>query len=454
MHVRAATRTSEEYLSRQAKFESNARTYPRKLPLAIKRAHGIHLVDVNGTSYLDCLAGAGTLALGHNHPVVVAAVQRHLAEGAPLHTLDFTTPAKDEFVEALFATLPEPLRSRGRIQFCGPSGSDAIEAALKLTKIATGRRSILAFSGGYHGQTHGSLAMMGNLGPKANLPGLMADVHFLPFPHGTRCPLGCDRCDGEHSAGYVERLLRDPESGIAPPAAMVMEVVQGEGGSIPAPDNWLRRMRRLTEELGIPLVIDEVQTGWGRTGTLYAFERAGVVPDVLVLSKAIGGSLPLAVIVYREELDKWPPGAHTGTFRGNQLAMVAGRETLRYILDQDLPAHAAAMGRLLMERLTGLQTRHPFVGEVRGRGLMVGVEVIDPATTGPDGHAAYDGARARALQQACFERGVIVETGGRHGAVLRFLPPLVVTQHDVEQIAGIVGEACAATAGVATATHV
>lgn len=448
MAAHVATRSNVDYLTRQARYESNARTYPRRLPLAIRRARGVHVTDTDGREFIDCLAGAGTLALGHNHPVVIAAIRRHLDEGAPLHTLDLTTPTKDQFVEELFATLPAPLSTRGKIQFCGPSGSDAIEAALKLTKIATGRRAVLAFHGGYHGHTHGSLSLMGNLGPKAGVPGLMSDVHFLPFPHSTRCPLGCAQCSGEHSADYLERVLRDPESGIPPAAALVVEVVQGEGGCLPAPDTWLRRVRALTRELGIALVIDEVQTGWGRTGTLYACQRAGVVPDVLVLSKAIGGSLPLAVIVYHEDLDVWPPGAHAGTFRGNQLAMAAGTATLRYLIEHQLPARADERGRQMRDRLHRLKTKHDFVGDVRGRGLMVGLEVVDASRRGPDGHFAYDGARARRIQQACFERGVIVETGGRHGAVLRFLPPLIMTANEIDTVADVVGDACAATADV------
>jgi diaminobutyrate-2-oxoglutarate transaminase len=310
---------AQYYLDRQQGYESNARTYTRRLPLVIHKAKGLYVTDVDGRVYLDCLAGAGALALGHNPPVVIEALRRHLSEELPLHTLDLATPTKDQFVEELFASLPPEFASRAKIQFCGPTGADAVEAALKLVKTATGRRSILAFQGGYHGQTHGTLALMGNLGPKAPLAGLMPDVHFLPYPYTYRCPFGCAVCDGRHLSAYVENLLDDPESGIAPPAGLILEVVQGEGGSIPAPDDWLRDVRRITRERDIPLIVDEIQTGWGRTGKLYAFEHAGIVPDVVVLSKAIGGSLPLAVVVYHEDLDTWKPGAHTGTFRGNQL---------------------------------------------------------------------------------------------------------------------------------------
>jgi diaminobutyrate-2-oxoglutarate transaminase len=182
--------SQQYYLDRQEQYESNARTYPRRLPLAIQQAHGLYVTDVNGQVYLDCLAGAGTFALGHNHPVVTEAIRRHLDEGRPLHTLDLTTPTKDQFVEELFASLPPEFATRARIQFCGPTGADAVEAALKLVKTATGRRSVLAFQGAYHGQTHGTLGMMGNLGPKSPVTGLMPDVHFLPYPYAYRSPFG------------------------------------------------------------------------------------------------------------------------------------------------------------------------------------------------------------------------------------------------------------------------
>jgi diaminobutyrate-2-oxoglutarate transaminase len=437
--------SSRYYLDRQQNYESNARTYPRRLPLAIRKARGAYVTDADGKTYLDCLAGAGTLALGHNHPVVIEALRRHLDEELPLHTLDLTTPAKDEFVEELFASLPPAFAARAKIQFCGPGGADAVEAALKLVKTATGRRSLLSFQGGYHGQTHGTLALMGNLGPKSPVSGLMPDVHFLPYPYAYRCPLGCESCDGRHTSDYVEYLLDDPEGGVPHPAGMILEVVQGEGGCIPAPDGWLRDMRRITRDRHIPLIIDEIQTGWGRTGKLYAFEHAGIEPDVLVLSKAIGGSLPLAVVVYREELDVWKPGAHTGTFRGNQLAMAAGLATLRFIRENDLSAHADRIGQRLQERLQELQQVHPFIGDVRGRGLMVGAEIVDPDRQDRWGRPPHDGARSRRIQQECFQRGLILEVGGRHGSVLRFLPPLIVTAAEIDAIGNTLAAACAAS---------
>jgi len=431
--------SSRYFLDRQQQYESKARTYPRRLPLAIRKAAGLYVTDADGRVFMDCLCGAGTLALGHNHPAVADAIRRHLDDGYPLHTLDLTTPVKDQFVEELYATLPPAFAARAKIQFCGPSGSDAVEAAIKLVKTATGRRAVLGFHGGYHGHTHGTLALMGNRGPKAAVAGLMPDVHFLPYPYAYRRPPGS-------AADDIEYLLDDPENGIPPAAGMILEVVQGEGGSIPAPDDWLRDIRRITRDRHIPLIVDEIQTGWGRTGAMYAFEHAGITPDVLVLSKAIGGGLPIAVIVYDESLDVWEPGAHAGTFRGNQLAMSAGLATLRHLLEHDVPAHADRMGRRLRGRLADVRGRHPFVGDVRGRGLMVGVEVVDAGRTDKWGRPPHDGVRARQIQQECFKRGLIVEVGGRHGSVLRFLPPLIITEPEVDAVADVVAAACRAVA--------
>ncbi|MBO8164002.1 MAG: aspartate aminotransferase family protein [Brevibacillus sp.] len=433
------------FLELQSRRESNARSYPRRIPIAIAEADGIYVKDVEGRSYIDCLAGAGTLALGHNHPVVIEAIRKALEEKRPLHALDLATPIKDEFVEQLFASLPAEFAQRARIQFCSPSGSDAVEAAIKLVKTATGRRSMLAFQGGYHGMTHGSLSLMGNVKPKTDVANLMPDVHFLPYPYSYRCPFGVGGEQGHRiGSAYIERLLDDPECGVVAPAGMIVEIVQGEGGVIPAPDEWIREMSRITKKNKIPLIVDEVQTGLGRTGRLYAFEQAGIVPDVIVLSKAIGGTLPLAVIVYREELDAWAPGAHAGTFRGNQLAMAAGTATLRFITENRLAERAEVRGSRLMALLRDIQRQSTGIGEVRGRGLMIGVEIVDKEQE-CDQLGAYPAhpELADRIQQECIKRGLILELGGRHGSVVRFLPPLTVTDEQINQIADIFSEAVA-----------
>ncbi|WLR60043.1 aspartate aminotransferase family protein [Guptibacillus hwajinpoensis] len=435
--------TNQTLLDQQMKRESNARSYPRRIPIAINEAEGIFVTDMEGKRYYDCLAGAGTLALGHNHPVTIEAMQKVLHDKRPLHTLDITTPIKEEFVNEIFSNLPGDFAERAKIQFCGPTGGDAIEAALKLVKTATGRSSILTFQGGYHGSTHGTMAISGNLGPKKNVQGLMPDTHFMPYPYSYRCPFGMKESEGHKiSSNYIENLLDDPESGILPPAAMILEVVQGEGGSVPAPIEWLQEMRRITSERGIPLIIDEIQTGIGRTGKMFAFEHAGIVPDVIVLSKAIGGSLPLSVVIYDRELDKWEPGAHIGTFRGNQMAMAAGTALLKFIKEQRLDVHAATMGAKMLSALQNLQMNTREIGDVRGRGLMIGVEIVDPTQPqSSSGSYPSQPALASRIQRECFDRGLILEVGGRNGSVVRFLPPLIITNEQVLEVLSIFEEA-------------
>ncbi|AQT11114.1 aspartate aminotransferase family protein [Pseudomonas protegens] len=434
-------------LARQSRQESNARSYPRRIPLALKRASGIHVEDVEGRRFIDCLAGAGTLALGHNHPVVIAAIQQVLADELPLLTLDLTTPVKDQFVQDLFGLLPEALAAEAKIQFCGPTGTDAVEAALKLVRTATGRSTVLSFQGGYHGMSQGALSLMGSLGPKRALAGLLNNgVQFLPFPYDYRCPFGLGGAEGvKVNLHYLENLLTDPEAGVALPAAVIVEAVQGEGGVIPADLEWLQGVRRITEKAGVALIVDEIQSGFGRTGKMFAFEHAGIIPDVVVMSKAIGGSLPLAVMVYRDWLDTWQPGAHAGTFRGNQMAMATGSAVMRYLKEHRVPEHAAAMGERLREHLLILQRDFPQLGDIRGRGLMLGVELVDPAGA-PDaqGHPPQHARLAPLVQRECLKRGLILELGGRHGAVVRFLPPLVITAAQIDQVAQIFSKAVAA----------
>jgi diaminobutyrate-2-oxoglutarate transaminase len=470
----------EGILRRQSARESSARTYARALPIVPVRARGLTIEGADGRRYLDCLSGAGTLALGHNHPVVLEAIRKVLDSGAPLHVLDLATPVKDDFTTELFRTLPPGLADRARIQFCGPAGTDAVEAALKLVHTATGRTGLLAFTGAYHGMTAGALAASGGAQDSR--------VTRLPYPQDYRCPFGVGGPRGaELAAHWTESLLDDPKAGVPHPAGMILEPVQGEGGVIPAPDAWLRNMRALTEKHEIPLIADEVQTGVGRTGAFWAVDHSGVVPDVMVLSKAIGGSLPLAVIVYRDDLDVWPPGAHAGTFRGNQLAMAAGAATLAYVRQNDLPARAAALGTRMLGQLLALAKEIPCIGDVRGRGLMIGVELVDPdpdaiqadtdaATLDGPGSLAGSGdpgglrgddvtgpfpgrspaprpaapRLAAAVREACLERGLIVELGGRHSSVVRLLPPLTITD---EQAAAVVDRLADAFAAVARAHH-
>ncbi|MEY9964471.1 diaminobutyrate-2-oxoglutarate transaminase [Streptacidiphilus sp. MAP12-16] len=433
----------EAILGRQAARESAARTYARSLPIVPVRARGMTVEGADGRRYLDCLSGAGALALGHNHPVVLQAIRQVLDSGAPLHILDLATPVKDEFTTELFASLPPEFARDARIQFCGPAGTDAVEAALKLVRTATGRSGLLAFTGAYHGMTAGALAAGGDTAARAGLGGTVQQPVRLPFPFDYRCPFGVGGEEGARiSARWAASLLADPQGGVEQPAGMIVEPVQGEGGVIPAPDAWLREMRRITGVHGIPLIVDEVQTGVGRTGAFWAVQHSGVIPDVMVVSKAVGGSLPLAAIVYRSELDVWAPGAHAGTFRGNQLAMAAGTATLRFVRKERLAERAAVLGERMLARLRALRCLLPAMGDVRGRGLMLGVELVDPRAD-----ADRLGARpaapvlAAAVREEALRRGLIVELGGRHDSVVRLLPPLTMTDEQSEAVLERFGEA-------------
>ncbi|MDI5973050.1 diaminobutyrate--2-oxoglutarate transaminase family protein [Streptomyces sp. SL13] len=433
-------------LGRQAARESAARTYATSLPIVPVRARGMMIEGADGRRYLDCLTGAGSLALGHNHPVVLEAIRAVLDSGAPLHTLDLATPVKDAFTTALFETLPPELADHARVQFCGPAGTDAVEAAVKLVRTATGRGGLLAFTGAYHGMTSAALAVTADTEARSAAGGADSGVTRLPYPYDYRCPFGVGGTQGARLATrWTTSLLDDPKGGIQPPAGMIVEPVQGEGGVIPAPDAWLRDMRRVTAERGIPLIADEVQTGVGRTGTFWGVDHAGVVPDVMVLSKAIGGSLPLAVIVYREELDVWRPGAHAGTFRGNQLAMAAGTATLRHVAANNLAHRADVLGARMTTRLRGLAAHYPGIGDVRGRGLMIGVELVD-AEADRDEYGALPAAPrlAAAVRAEALRRGLIVELGGRHSAVVRLLPPLTITDEQAEAVLDRLSDAIAA----------
>jgi len=498
---------TDELLERQRLRESNARSYPRKLPLVLARGSGMQVYDTAGRVYLDCLAGAGSLALGHGHPVVTEAIGKVLASGLPLQTLDLASPVKDAFVETLFDLLPVELAQNGRVQFCGPSGADAVEAAVKLAKTVTGKRSLFAFHGAYHGMTSGALALTGAIAAKSAVPNLMGDVHFLPFPSSYRCPFGTPHMSAGLCSAYTETVLRDQHAGVVPPAALIVEPVQGEGGVNPAPPAWLREIRALTAETGAMLIVDEVQTGLGRTGRMWGIDHAtdvpqdvpqndvpqaepwdgtqagspdespnnspenardglhsnrqsshktanrvenqppnSVVPDIMVLSKAIGGGLPLSVVVYRSDLDVWGPGAHAGTFRGNTTAMAAGTATIDFVKKQGLAARAARLGDRFLALLRQVQQSgspgSTWIGDVRGLGLMLGVEFVNPqGRLDRSGRPFPDGCMAAVVQREMLRRGVIAETGGRENSVLRFLPPLIVTGEQIDMISAIFVEA-------------
>ena len=437
--MNSRSQTNEWFIGRQNDFESSARSYPRKFPFALSKAKGSWVEDVEGNRYLDFLCGAGTLALGHNDDEVNKAMIDLISSGAPLHTLDLTTPVKDRFVETIFSILPEEMRGNVKIQFCSPSGTDATDAAIKLCKTATGRGSVIAFSGGYHGMGHGALSLTGNLNAKTKVQNLMPGVQFMPYPNSYRCPFGLGGEAGTDAAcAYFERMLKDPESGVTKPAAVIIEPIQGEGGVIPAPRKFLQTIRRVTKELDIPMIVDEIQCGVGRSGQMFAFEDSGIIPDVILMSKAIGGSQPMSVVIYNKNLDKWTAGAHAGTFRGNQLAMAAGTVVLKRISDPEFLASVREKGVHIHEAMNALRKEVSIIGDVRGRGLMMGIEFIDP--DGPKdvmGHPEPSGTIAAEVQKRCFEHKLIMEKGGRNGSVMRCLCALNVSMEDIDTMIGI-----------------
>ncbi|MBN2625403.1 MAG: aminotransferase class III-fold pyridoxal phosphate-dependent enzyme, partial [Spirochaetales bacterium] len=249
----------DEYFISQEQNESMVRSYPRRFPIVIKHAYGSLVEDTRGQVFLDCLAGAGTLLLGYNHPEINQAIKDHLDSGLPYQTLDITTPVKDRFIKQVKRFLPPAMGENMVVQFCGPTGADAVEAAIKLAKQTTGRNTMMAFRGAYHGMTNGTMGMMGNLGTKARRTGLMSDVHFMPFPYDLRCPFGLGGEEGARAGiRFLERMLCDDESGVMKPAAIIVEPVQGEGGVIPAPAFWLRELRRICDEQDILLIFDEI----------------------------------------------------------------------------------------------------------------------------------------------------------------------------------------------------
>ncbi|OBX63233.1 diaminobutyrate--2-oxoglutarate aminotransferase [Moraxella osloensis] len=424
--------TNEYYLTRQSTMESNVRSYPRKLPLAIAKAQGIWVTDVEGNDYLDCLAGAGTLALGHNHPAVKQALYDVLESGLPLHTLDITTPVKDAFTESLLSFFPKDFV----LQFCGPTGADGTEAAIKLAKTYTGRDNVIAFSGGYHGMTHGALAMTGNLSAKEKVGNLMPGVQFMPYPHEYRCPLGLGGEAGVDALTYYfENFIEDVESGVVKPAAVILEAIQGEGGVVPAPKKWLQKIREVTAKHDIVLILDEVQAGFARSGKMFAFEHADIVPDVVVMSKAVGGGLPLCVLAINKKFDAWAPAGHTGTFRGNQLAMAASIQVLAEIRSKNLAENARIRGEFLRDELKKIAQEFPCIGHVRGRGLMTGIEIVDERKPADRiGSYPADIDMANAIQRACFDNKLLLEKGGRGGTVIRLLCPINITQEECDAL--------------------
>jgi diaminobutyrate-2-oxoglutarate transaminase len=388
-------------------LESEVRFYCRDFPAVFNKAKGSIIYTAEGRSYIDFLCGAGALNYGHNNEYIKQKLVDYLQSDALIQGLDLYTIAKKTFLETLHREILQPKGLAYKVQFCGPTGANGVEAALKLARKVKNRAGIFAFMGGYHGMTLGSLAVSAQRTARAGAGVSLGNVNFMPYPEGSMGSLD--------TIEYMETVLTDERSGIEMPAAVICETVQAEGGVNVAPVEWLRRLRALCDRHDLLLICDDVQVGCGRTGPFFSFERAEIVPDMVILSKSISGyGLPMAILLIKPELDLWKPGEHSGTFRGHQLAFVAGSAALDYRKAANL--EAAAKQRESYVRAFLEDEIQPLNGllKIRGLGLIWGIDlscVGDPELAGK-------------VITRCFDAGLMIERSGRQGQVIKLLPAL------------------------------
>lgn len=386
-------------------MESEVRGYVRSFPAVFDKAQGSMLYDEHDNAYIDFFAGAGTLNYGHNNPVVCDALVDYLQQGKIVHGLDMATTAKRDFLNALQQHILSPRNMEYRVQFTGPTGTNAVETALKLARMVKKRSNVIAFTNGYHGLTMGSLAITGNDYYRDEHYGARMNADSVPF----------DGYFGKdiNTIDYLRKMIDDKSSGIDLPAAIIVETVQGEGGINVASNEWLRELERLCRDYDILLIIDDIQVGNGRTGKFFSFEESGIRPDMITLSKSIGGGLPMAIVLMRPELDQWKPGEHTGTFRGNNLAFIAATKLLEtYWSSNDFEKIVEDKGEFLKEELYKLRDKYHELGiEVRGRGMVWGIDF---------GRNDF----ASRVSQKAFLNKLIIETAGPEDNVLKLLPSL------------------------------
>ena len=435
---------TQELLERQRRIDSSAVAYPNHIPIAFESGRGATVRDVDGNTYIDMFAGIGVLGVGHANPYVMEAV--HEQADRIVHTVDFPTEARLELIEKLDEIAPAGLSGESKVVFGGPTGSDAIEASIKLAKYNTGGTGLVAFRGSYHGATTGAMSLTSNTKFKGHYTPLLPDVVHAPFPY----PLHQGKTPEEaveEALEEVRAIVADPYGGFANPAGIFVEPIQGEGGVVTPPAGFLPGLREIADENDVLLVFDEIQSGLGRTGEWWACEWEGVTPDVVTSAKALGGAgFPLSATIYHEEFDTWGPGDHAGTYRGHVVGMRAGTRAIEYVQAHDLLAHARELGSYVRERLREAGEGTDRLAEVRGRGLFVGAEFLD-ADGGPAGDLVD------AIQEYCFERGVLVWTAGRHGSVLRLLPPLVLTEELAETAMDVIADAIEHVTADATAAR-
>jgi diaminobutyrate-2-oxoglutarate transaminase len=384
--------------------ESAVRYYCRKFPAIFDKARGAELFDTEGQRYIDFFGGAGALNYGHNHPHLKQAVIDYLSGDGVIHSLDLATGAKERFLQKFAASV---LRSRGlgyRVQFPGPTGTNAVEAAIKLARKVTGRSSIVSFTGAFHGVTIGSLALTASAGHRA--------VAGVPLVGAVRMPYDGFLGSGD-DLGYLEGMLTRPGSGLERPAGFILETVQGEGGLNVASGDWLRGVEALARSMGALLIVDDIMAGCGRTGTFFSFEPSGIKPDLVCLSKSLSGvGLPMSVVLIRPDRDEWKPGEHNGTFRGNNLAFVSAAASLDFWEDPGFHARLRSMMAEIERQLAEVIDHHRGARlSPKGRGALRGIEVDPPEI-------------AALVQRAAFRRGLLLETSGPDNSVLKLLPPL------------------------------
>jgi diaminobutyrate-2-oxoglutarate transaminase len=400
--------------------ESQVRSYCRKWPIVFDRAGGAWLYDETGRPYLDFFSGAGALNYGHNNPVLKEALLEYLTRDGVIHSLDMYTAAKAGFLTALDELILRPRDLDYKVQFPGPAGTIAVEAALKLARKVTGRTEVACFTDGFHGMTLGALAVTGNGFHRGG---------GLPLTYATRLPYDRSLAGQVPDFSWFDRLLDGSGSGLDLPAAVIVECVQGEGGINVASPSWLRGLAERCRQHEILLIVDDVQMGCGRTGPFFSFEVAGIEPDIVCLSKSIGGyGFPLALTLFRRELDVWAPGEHSGTFRGVDPALVTGGAALRaYWSDGELESRTTANGERIAEALAEIAAAAPGA-RVRGRGMAHGIEFAAEGT-------------ASKVAACAFDLGLVVETAGPDDQVVKLLPPLTIGDGELSHGLSLLAEA-------------
>lgn len=395
--------------------ESNVRSYCRQFPAIFCTAHGSRIVDENGRDYIDFFAGAGALNYGHNNPHIKARLLEYLSNDGVTHSLDFFTVAKANFIERFVEVILRPRSLHYKLQFTGPTGTNAVEAALKLARKITGRQNVVAFTNAFHGVSLGALAATTNRKKR--------EAACVPLHYVTRMPFDRFFGDDIDTAEIIEGIYKIPGGGIERPAAFIVELVQGEGGLNVASKEWLQRIAKLAKELGALFIVDDIQSGCGRTGTFFSFENMEIQPDIVCLSKSLGGmGMPLAVTLIRPDLDKWEAGEHNGTFRGNNLAFIAATTAFGYWSGEyDFGASLDDKAGWLQSELEDAAKMFAADDvELRGRGLFRGM-------------AFRRSELAESISEAAFRHGVIAETCGPRNGVLKFMPPLVIDQNTLKE---------------------